>query len=239
MIQVTLGLFILVAYTIEAITGFGSIVIALALGALLLPIPELLLILVPLNILMSGYLTLRHYRSIDRRVLLRLILPMMVMGMVAGIWLQPYLTGLILKEAFGVLVIWFAGHALWSMHRKTPPKAHHPWLSRVVIICAGLTHGLFASGGPLLVYGLTGAKLDKTAFRATLIAVWFTLNSTLTLVYLFRGELLSSLGTSAPYIPLLVVGVLIGEKLHNRVDETSFRKLVYGLLVITGVLLLR
>ncbi len=36
-----LGVFILLAYTIEAITGFGSIVIALSLGALLLPIPAM------------------------------------------------------------------------------------------------------------------------------------------------------------------------------------------------------
>ena len=59
-----LGLFILLAYTIEAITGFGSIVIALSLGALLLPIPAMLPVLVPLNICMSGYLAWRNRQHI-------------------------------------------------------------------------------------------------------------------------------------------------------------------------------
>src|SRR5690606_890364 len=54
-----LALFILFAYTVEAVTGFGSIVIALSLGALLMPVPQLLPILVPLNILMTGWLTFR------------------------------------------------------------------------------------------------------------------------------------------------------------------------------------
>ena len=54
-----LGGFILLAYTLEAITGFGSIVIALSLGALLLPIEQLLPVLVPLNICMTGYLVSR------------------------------------------------------------------------------------------------------------------------------------------------------------------------------------
>src|SRR5690348_15809954 len=54
--------FVLLSYPIEAVTGFGSLVIALALGALLLPVAELLPVLVPLNVLMSGSLVLRHRR---------------------------------------------------------------------------------------------------------------------------------------------------------------------------------
>ena len=41
-----LGLFILLSYTLEAITGFGSIVIAVSLGALIMPIGDLLPVLV-------------------------------------------------------------------------------------------------------------------------------------------------------------------------------------------------
>lgn len=65
-----LGAFTLQAYTLEASTGFGSIVIALSLGALLLPIDQLLPVLEPLNIGMTGYLVSRHWRLIDRGLLL-------------------------------------------------------------------------------------------------------------------------------------------------------------------------
>ena len=59
-----LGVFILLAYTVEAITGFGSLVIALSLGALILPIPAMLPVVVPLNVLMTGYLVWRNRRHI-------------------------------------------------------------------------------------------------------------------------------------------------------------------------------
>jgi len=103
---------------------------------------------------------------------------------------------------------------------------------------AGITHGLFASGGPLLVYALAGTTLDKTRFRATLICVWFLLNSVLTFAFFLDGRLLPALPALAWLVWLLPVGILLGEQLHRRVDEVRFRMLVYGLLLVTGMLLL-
>ncbi|KAF0810801.1 hypothetical protein A167_00288 [Alcanivorax sp. S71-1-4] len=232
-----LGLFILIAYTIEAVTGFGSIVIALSLGAMLLPIPALLPVLVPLNILMSGYLTLRHYRHIHLPTLLRMILPLMALGTVAGYLLRPALGAGLAKTLFGALIVWFAARELWRMARATQGAAHPPWLTRTLMLGAGLTHGLFASGGPLLVYALTGVQLDKTRFRATLICVWFVLNSLLTLIFLADGSLLPALPRLLGYAPLLVVGVVLGEWLHRRIDEQRFRQAVFVLLLFTGATL--
>ncbi|HCS25933.1 MAG TPA: sulfite exporter TauE/SafE family protein, partial [Spongiibacteraceae bacterium] len=86
-----LAVFVFVAYTIETITGFGSIVIALSLGALLLPISLMLPVLVPLNICMTGYLAVRHRRNIHWPTLLKLILPMMAIGTLLGYGLRPWL----------------------------------------------------------------------------------------------------------------------------------------------------
>ncbi|WP_111655433.1 sulfite exporter TauE/SafE family protein [Isoalcanivorax indicus] len=233
-----LALFILVAYTIEAVTGFGSIVIALSLGAILLPIPALLPVLVPLNILMSGYLSVRHRRSIHWPTLLRLILPLMAAGTLAGYLVRPWLSASLLQIAFGVLIIWFAGRELWRMANNHVPRAHPAGVTRGLMLGAGLTHGLFASGGPLLVYALAGTRLDKARFRATLIAVWFTLNSLLTLIFLLDGSLASAAPKLVWYIPLLVVGVLLGEWLHHRVNEQRFRQLVFAMLLVTGFALL-
>src|SRR5690606_36512480 len=147
-----LSLFILLAYTIEAVTGFGSIVIALALGALLLPIPELLPVLVPLNICMSGYLGWRHRRHIQWGLLLKLILPLMLLGTLLGHGLRPWLGEALLRQGFGALVVWFATRELWRLWRGVQAQPHPSLLSRALTLGAGLTHGLFASGGPLLVY---------------------------------------------------------------------------------------
>lgn len=233
-----LGLFILLAYSIEAMTGFGSIVIALSLGAMLLPIPELLPVLVPLNVLMSTYMTLRHHRHIDWSLLLRLVLPLMLVGTLTGYWLLPWVGDSVLRLLFGALVIWFSGRELWRLFKGHVPAPHTPGTSRLLTFGAGVTHGLFASGGPLLVYALAGIHMDKSRTRATLILVWLALNTTLTVLYLTDGSLIPHLSRIGSYIPILVLGVLVGDFLHHRINETRFRQAVFGLLLITGMLLM-
>lgn len=233
-----LGGFILLAYTLEAVTGFGSIVIALSLGALLLPIDQLLPVLVPLNIGMTGYLVWRHRQMIDRPLLLGTILPGMLIGTLLGYLLLPYLDEALLKRGFGVLILWFASRELWRLRHASALPVRPQWLTRLLTLGAGLSHGLFASGGPLLVFGLAGTSLDKARFRATLVSVWFTLNSLLTLAFLVDGRLLPALPQVLAYAPLLLVGLWAGERLHLRFDERHFRIAIYILLLVTGTLLL-
>lgn len=233
-----LALFILLAYTVEAITGFGSLVIALSLGALLLPISELMPILVPLNVCMTSYLVWRHRQQIHWPTLLRLILPLMLAGTLIGYGLRPWLGDQLLQLLFGALVLWFASRELWRMARNHIATAHPAWLSRSLTLGAGLTHGLFASGGPLLVYALAGTTLDKGKMRATLLSVWLSLNASLTLLFLFDGSLLPSLHKIIWYLPILVLGVWAGEFLHHHLNEQRFRQFVYALLVMTGCLLM-
>lgn len=233
-----LGVSIFIAWTIEAMSGFGSIVIALALGALLLPIPELLPVLVPLNVAMTSVLVWRLRAQVDRALLGRRILPLMAAGTLAGVALRDVLGGPWLKAGFALLVLWFAGRELWRQWRGTPPPTHAAPVTGVLMGSAGITHGLFASGGPLLVYALAGQGLDKTRFRATLLAVWLLLNSGLALVFLWQGRLLPALPQVALYLPLIVVGAWLGNRLHHGLDEARFRLAVYGLLLVTGLALL-
>ena len=233
-----LGAFILLAYTLEAVTGFGSIVIALSLGALLLPIDQLLPVLVPLNIGLTGTLVWRHRAQIDRRLLLGTILPGMLVGTAIGYLLLPYLDTSLLKAGFGALILWFAGRELWRLRHVSALPVRPVWLTRLITLGAGISHGLFASGGPLLVYGLAGTALDKARFRATLVSVWFTLNSLLTLAFALDGRLLPALPQVLAYAPLLLVGLWLGERLHRRFDERHFRVSIYILLLVTGTLLL-
>lgn len=236
---VLLGLFIFISYTIEAMTGFGSIVIAVSLGALVLPLPEMLPVLVPLNILMSGYLSVKHRQNIHWPTLTRLILPSMVIGTLIGHFLKPYLGNDLLKSGFGLLILWFATRELWRLRGKDlAPQTPRPALvTRGWMTAAGVTHGLFASGGPLLVYALSGNALPKDQLRATLISVWFALNSLLTLVYLFNGSLVPSLPRLAYYIPVIALGVIVGERLHHRINELQFRRALFTVLAVVGFLL--
>jgi uncharacterized protein len=73
-----------------------------------MPVSELLPILVPLNILMTGWLTSRIYRHIDLSLLFRNIVPLMLAGTVFGYLLLPWVAEDWLKPLFGLLILWFS-----------------------------------------------------------------------------------------------------------------------------------
>lgn len=234
---IAFGAAIALAYTVEAALGFGSIVVALALGSLMLPMSALLPVLVPLSTAMNLLMVWRLRGQVDRALLGRRIAPWMIAGTLAGYALRPVLGDAALVPLFGALVLAFALLESWRLWRGAVARAHPPWRARALTAAAGLTHGLYASGGPLLVAALAGSTLDKARLRATLIAVWLVLNAGLTLLYALDGALAPALPRAAAYLPVVLVGIVAGEALHRRLDERRFRALVLALLAVAGAAL--
>ena len=55
-----LSVIVLIANTVEAISGFGSTIISITLGSNFYPINTLLPVLVPLNLLLSFYIVFKY-----------------------------------------------------------------------------------------------------------------------------------------------------------------------------------
>ena len=72
------------AFFTQAATGFGAMVIAMTLSALIYPVDVLLTWFIPLVVLLSTYLLVRHHGHIDWALFLRRILPAMGAGLVLG-----------------------------------------------------------------------------------------------------------------------------------------------------------
>lgn len=232
---------VFVAYANEALTGFGAAVIAVTLGAHFYPLDQLVPVLVPLNVIVTGYISIRHRSNIDRDLLLKRIFPFMIAGLLIGVALFPFLQGMALKKLLGILVVLFAGRELVLLIGKFQNQGRPLSLSKAGIIqfVAGVVHAFYATGGPLLVYSVGRLELPKKVFRPTLCAVWATLNTILILVFVLKGRINAvSLEMTALLIPLLPAGILVGEWLHNRINEHHFRLLIYGLLLISGATLI-
>lgn len=104
---------------------------------------------------------------------------------------------------------------------------------------AGIVHGIFVSGGPLLIGYLTGKIDDKTRFRATISTVWIILNS-LILAGDIRAGLWtkSNLGALGIALPFFLGGMFVGGKLYRVMSRNKFLILTYVLLFISGISLL-
>jgi len=227
---------LLVSFTAGAALGFGSTVIALALGSHFFAVEELLPVLVPLNVILGTYLVGRHRGSVKWRLVLTQILPMMVAGTCAGLVLFHVLSGAAMKSAFGVLVVALSGYEILKLTGVAGPSAPlGECARRVWLLAAGVVHGVYASGGPLLVYTLGRSQLAKTEFRSTLWAVWLTLNTILLGAYAAGGSITRlTLLRCLLLAPVVVAATAVGEWSHYRIDDRVFRLAVFSLLLVVG-----
>ncbi|MFH1811226.1 MAG: sulfite exporter TauE/SafE family protein [Pseudomonadota bacterium] len=237
---VLLAAVVALAHMVETMTGFGATVIALALGVHLLPLEQLLPSLVAVGLVQSTYLVSRHRRHIAWPVLLHRILPLAGLGLAIGATLFYLLAAPALQTLLGVFVIGVASYRLWQLWRDaTPTSPQSLPVAAALLIGGGFFHGLFASGGPLIVTYAARAIPDKAAFRVTLSSLWLTLSGILLITYAWTGRLdQGRLQTALYLLPGLLVGIVAGELLHQRVPERGFRIAVQVLLLATGVVLL-
>lgn len=104
---------------------------------------------------------------------------------------------------------------------------------------AGIVHGIFVSGGPLLIGYLTKRIQDKVSFRATISTVWVVLNAIILLDDIRSGlwnpELVK---IQAASIPFLLAGMAVGSRLYAKMSQRLFMLITYVLLFVSGISLL-
>ncbi|MFT5679221.1 MAG: putative membrane protein YfcA [Myxococcota bacterium] len=232
-----LGAILILAYAVQTAAGFGATVLAVTIGSFFMPIEELVPLLVPLSLAQTLWIGWRHRKQVDTGYLLGRILPLMGAGMLVGFYALSDLGGSNLKLAFALMILVLSVQELVAMRRGTAAGAGSAVTEIVALLGAGVVHGIFATGGPLLVYAASRRAMDKGTFRSTLIVVWLPLNAVLCTQLIVAERLTTA---QAPTVGLLLLtlplGVWLGERIHDRVDETRFRKMVFTLLFVAALI---
>lgn len=160
--MVRLAAVVLLACTTQALAGFGSTIICMTLAALWLPIPWLLPIIVALNVPFSAWLVWQQRRAVAWPLLRREVLPLMLVGTVAGALCAPLLMqATLLRPLYGALIIALSLLDLWRLQRARAWQAPAP-LRVTTLAVSGLVQGLYAAGGPLLAAAISGSGLNKS-----------------------------------------------------------------------------
>lgn len=226
------------SFGVEAVAGFGSTLVALSLGAAWFPLDQLLAVLVPVNVLVSGWLARRDWAAVAWPSLRTLVGPVLV-GMAAGLAVQHRAGDEGLRALFATFVVGLSAVELTRLRRRHTPQPLAPWPRRGVLLVAGVVHGLFATGGPLVVYALGRELDDRAAFRSTLAVLWICTSAVLLVDLARSGRLgVTELTLSLWVVPPMLLGLLVGDRVHRRVSQGVFRQGVYTLLIAVGLLLL-
>lgn len=238
LVFVLFALIVVAAYAVQTAIGFGSTLICVTFGAQLMGLQEVIHLVVPISFLQTGYIVIRHRDGIDWPLLLRRVLPLMGLGMALAFFLVARVGGPWLGLAFGLMVLALSAR---DLHRlRTGSGVVDQPIPRPAAVAslfgAGVVHGIYASGGPLLVYAIGREGLGKRVFRSTLSMVWIVLNLILVTRFIVAGQydrsVIIELMLLAPAVP---VGVLAGEWVHHKVEERTFKMAVLLLLVAAAI----
>ncbi|OZG69665.1 sulfite exporter TauE/SafE family protein [Bifidobacterium eulemuris] len=230
-------LFLLVLFVsnmIQAITGFAGTVLAMPASMMLIGADEARVVLNAMALVSCLWLGMQHRRHIRWRELIRMV-GLMMIGMVAGMLLYRALPLAPLQRAYGLFIIAVALKNLLFPSTREP----RPWLMTVILLASGVIHGLFVSGGALLVVYAAARLKDKDEFRATVACVWVVLNTVMGAQQVAAGEWTPhAVAITVIGLPMLALAVLIGNHLQRRISQQAFLTLTYALLVVSGISIL-
>lgn len=233
------GLVVLVTHFIQGVTGFGCAMLAMPFCILLTGITTARPVLTVLALILDVWILAVAWKQVDWRQYLRIlafVLPGLPVGMIAyNILPRTTLTHIL--AAF-MVVVGIQG-LLENVRRKHAPSRAWPrWLLDALLLLGGAMQGAFTSGGPPVIIYAAQKIRNKSAFRATLVAIWTTLNVVIVGDILRRRELAGLPGRLVlTSLPFLALGAVLGQAVHRRISGGRFVLLIYVVLLISAVLM--
>ena len=221
-------------------SGFGSGigVLGVPLMALVIPPAQAAAIMLPLLCVMD-VINVLHYRTRFDRINLVILIPAALVGILLGTFTFRYLSDAHIRILLGVISILFVINFFTG--RRNSGKRTDPDRIKGSIwggIAGFTSFGVHAGGPPVNIY-LLPQKLDKTIFVGTTVVFFAIVNYVKLIPYALLGQLNSdNLLISLILAPLVPLGVWLGLKLHDKVNESLFYNLAYFFLLVTGAKLL-
>lgn len=227
------GFVVLVTHAIEAVTGFGCTVLAFPFAQWFIGIDRAKLVLAILAWMLALYIVATNPRKINWRQAV-IIIGLAALGFPIGAFAYQHLSKEVLVKLLGGFIV--ISSCLQIFKRRMSERPLPRPLGWLLLFCGGIVHGAFATGGPLVVLYAARALPDKGEFRATLCLLWATLNSLMMVQFYEAGQLNAASGRDlALLVPFLVAGIVIGEIAHRRIRPELFSRVVFSVLLATGV----
>lgn len=226
---------ILAAHVVFGLAGFGVGLVAMAFLPFIMA-PSTAIVLMTVYAVIFAvvlFVPLRHHFM--PRAIAGLLVGS-VIGTPAGVWILAVAPASVLDRVIGFMLIVVV---LLEFAGKMPRRLEgHGW-GLVFGALAGLIGGAVGLPGPPTVVYAATQDWSSRAFKANLQA-FFIVNQSLIIGGYWVAGLLTAevMRLTAVYALPAVIGIVTGMALFARVDPVRFRRIVFALLLVSGVLLL-
>jgi uncharacterized membrane protein YfcA len=222
-----------IASVIRSTAGFGFSLVAVPPLAILLDPVTAVVIAAVVAAPVSISIAVKDRRHIDRR-LLAVILGCGVPGVPLGVWALNVLPAETLMLVIAGVVV-LGTVLVW---RKAALRGGTAALAGVSLF-AGASYGATGIDGPPMVAAFQGLGLEPRVQRATLAVSFASTSVAAAIGYAYTGHFTAEVGKLLLVgVPGLLIGIVAGDLLFNRLDAERFRRVVLGLLIVSSASLL-
>ncbi|MFD2172053.1 sulfite exporter TauE/SafE family protein [Tumebacillus lipolyticus] len=230
---IMLLLIVFVAALLQASTGYGFSIIGTPFLFMIYPAHTAIQINIILSLWLSVFMIYKIRREIDTALLARLVKGS-VIGLVLGIFVYLYVDVQWLKFVVGSLVLILTVLLVLRLTIQQTEARDH--------LTGGfsglLTTSIGVPGPPLLLY-FAGVGIKKETLRSTTLAYYlFVYSVSLIMQILFDGTTKETWISAGIALPVLLLGILLGQLLFRWINQTVFKIITYIILFFTGIYLL-
>ncbi len=232
---VWVGVFGVVALAAAAqtVSGFGFALIGTPLVAVLAGPKAAVVGLTMVGLVLVAQLALRGRGHVDRPTV-GVVTVAAIAGMPIGLFVITHADERVLTFAIAVAVIVFS-LLLWRGARVPA--------GRGTDAAAGFTAGILSTStgtsGPPIVIALSAKQLEPAVFRATISAIFLVQGSAALVAFALGGQITrDALAVALAGFPGVIVGSIVGERGFRRLDTPTFRRVVLGMLFLSGIVAL-
>lgn len=225
-------------YVILGITGFGSALIIVPLLSWKLPLSEVVILTLLLDLpscLFHSYLNRTQILWAE----IKSMLPGMLVGSASGLWLIQNLEPRLPLMMLGLYV--FSMGCMQLRNQVIENRVLPAYASPIAGFSAGLVEMMFGAAGPVMMTWLRLRVSDLSQVRATAPAL-ITCSALIVLVQMVFAEKLNNKTIGPEFIWLMsgaFLGVFTGNKIAKNLARNLISKSIAMILIISGLSLIR
>ena len=220
---------------IRSALGFGDALIAMPLLAMAVSLE----VATPLTAMgattIAITILIRAWKRVDLKAAWRLVLTTWI-GIPIGIFFLNAAPEIIVKSLLGIIII---GFGLYNLIVPNLPKLNNENWAYLTGIIAGILGGAYNTNGPpVVIYGML-RRWDPEKFRATLQGYFLPTGLAILITHGLAGMWTPQVVNYYLYsIPVILTAVVIGGIVNKLIPQGKFDKIIYGFLVLIGILLI-
>ena len=233
------ALIVFAAFVVRGMSGFGASLVAMPLLVFFMPMHAAVPLMGLLAFVLFCFLLVRDRRDVIWREVWLLLAPTLA-GVAAGIVLFSSLENRLLLKCLGVVTIAYAIYALAVQYIGLPRGRCSERWSIVAGFSSSFIDTMFGGGGgTMVVIYMHLRQIGKVEFRATAAMLWFFEMTARVFGYTVAGYYTTStLLLVALMLPVMWFATWCGERIHRRISQETFSKVLAVLLIASGMTLL-